>query len=564
MRTSILLSVLVALLIVPLLPGQVATEATAAVTTKIQDPISHLIPANAFAILRIGALEEVETELQKLVAMVDPDSAQMVNLDMLMAQLDLRIEVDREHPLVAAACFTEDKYGEPTVALILPTKDAKGVAEYLEGEAYDSPPVALGNYVGFAPAGTYAPGAGQNRLWAKMPKRDICGRVDLAMVIKHFREDIDMGLAEMEEQLQMMSEMGGMPNAMNQMMEGYLELAHQLVASSDVLDISLDTDGNELDILGALTVRGGSPLANMGFFDGANLRPLARTIPATHSVSGLMFMELGPMMDMYKEILNEMGDMLPEGVGEQAAKLMDLSSELVKDCDGNMGFSLGTGPKGVEFSESVGVKSSGVSWLESWSRIAADESLKGLGVNVGLSEIKDHAEGVKSLGGTMAIDFKKFAGQFGEQVSDRDLEFIISSLDTFLGAENGAIPMQAYSTDKLVTVGIGGDAAFRKFLGDSLSSNVIPNKTLKWALDKAGQNAGFVLSADMRHALRDIRSIMAKVGEEDEMPPIAEGKPAPVAIHAGTSGLVTHIGVSTVGEGLAPLIKELMQIMRFR
>ena len=565
MRTRYLMvTATVVLSLSPSLLGQAAEAAKKA--QSVQDPIAHLIPTDAFAVVRIGALDEVEGELKKLVARVDPDTAEMVDLNVLLRMLNLEIQVSRKYPVVAAFSLAEEKSAEPVITLILPTDDAKAAAEYLEGEAYDSPPVAMGNYIAFAPMGTYAPGAGENRLWGSIPKKDICASVDAAKLVSNFADEINEVFSEIDRELTREFEMGEVSESMQKLSREFVQEGRDLLDSADIIDLSLDTDGNALDLLMTLSVLKVSPMGDTGMFFGGDLRKVASTVPAEHPLAFLASVDMAYWMEYWIAHSKEVVQELPEDKQALIAESLEASKLLWKGADGSIAVSVGGGAKGLEITEGMGYRKGGKKSLTPVSQFPGFmDVLKATGLSYRGGDVVDDESGVSYADGEFKFDIASMLkdsskGEWGEEIVGAVTEIVHG----VLGSPEGRISLRSAATDQLMSVTMGQRLALHENLVARVSRGKIANETLAWAMKKAGQRPGLVISADLRKIMQDARKIAALLGEEAAMPPIADGPAAPLAMFAAADGLTARIGISTVGDGMGPFVKEMLKLMKFR
>ena len=152
----------------------------------------------------------------------------------------------------------------PAVTFAVPARDAAALIAALElgGQAKT---LASGGYVGISNGGGLELHAEPPALAAKMRPGLVSVHVDLATLIEAYRPFIEMGLEQVETQLDSEASQAapGAPD-MAPMIEAYVDFAWDFFDSAEHLDLVLAQQGASLELQSTLSTLEGSPLAGWG------------------------------------------------------------------------------------------------------------------------------------------------------------------------------------------------------------------------------------------------------------------------------------------------------------
>ncbi|NRA94904.1 MAG: hypothetical protein HRU14_01700 [Planctomycetes bacterium] len=540
MKTSLVLPLLAALLF----SGAVATPAVA------QDAFQNLIPDDALGLIRVKSIGGLLSEVQALVAAIDPSMVDEVDAQELLALFDLAdLELDMTKPACFAMGAPEDASSEPVPVIVLPCKDAKKTAEELNAMGPDSDAVARGSYVAFATQGTYTAGTKPSALLNALPDADVILRLNLGGLIEIYRDDVDMGLDMAAEQMA-----AGAPTAaLGTMMESVTDFLGDVVDSARVLDVTFDIDKTLVDFGMALSVGQGTALAKSTTMGSNSLGALAGFLPASHPISLMFSLDMKGMAAMLETMNGELAQEMPEEMRENYTALMSASTEVMKLLGDDMALSVGAGANGLELVEIFSV-SDPAAMMASWKEIMGSDAFKEVGTSAVFGEPKTDDAGVTYQTITMSVDWEKTMALSGgpEGMGAEMAQQIVPIMQAIFGSQN--MTMQTATVGKHVLIGMGGDTLLKQSIANMKSGG---SAGLKATLARAGTAPAFAFDADIRGIFKAVKVMADRMGQGAAVPTLPPGPPMGVGVYAGRSGLVYRAGVRA-DVGIMQLITKLV------
>ena len=518
-------------LVLPLLAALLFSGAVA-MPAAAQDAFQNLIPDDALGLIRVKSIGGLQSEVRALVGAIDPSMVDEVDVEELLALLDLAdLELDMTKPACFAMGAPEDAFSEPVPVVVLPCKDAKKTAEEINAMGYDSDAVARGSYVAFAPMGTYTAGTKPSPLLNALPSADVLLRLNLGGLIEIYRDDIDMGLDMAAEAMA-----DGAPTpAVGTMMESVTDVLGNVVDSARVLDVTFDIDKTLVDFGMALSVGQGTALAKSTTMGSSSLGALAGFLPASHPISMMFSWDMKGMTAMLETMYGELAQEMPEEMQESYTALMSASTEIMKLLGNDIAFSLGAGANGLELVEIFSV-SDPAAMMASWKELLGGDAFKEVGTSAVFGEAKTDEAGVTYQAITVNVDWEKMMALSG---GGADLGVDMAPImQAIFGSET--MTMQTATVGKHVLIGMGGETLLKQSVANMKSGG---SPGLKTTLARAGTAPAFAFDADIRGIFKAVKVMADRMGQGDNVPTLPPGPPMGVGVYAGRSGLVYRAGL---------------------
>ena len=232
-------------------------------TPSAQDAeIARLVPADAVFVLR---LESVDGLLEVVNVFASVGDNEPMDAGKLLGDMDLpgdAGQVDPSRPLLLAVAASPQT-PEPVVTFVLPVRDVQAYQGSLAAQSRWRSATA-GGYVGVSAGQGYALAAEPTALAAGLRPGVASMRLDLETLIAAYRPIIQMGLEQVEMQLDMLAGMAAGPVDIGPMLELYLDMVWDFIDSADRLDLGLVQTAGSLELAGALSTLEGSPMAAWG------------------------------------------------------------------------------------------------------------------------------------------------------------------------------------------------------------------------------------------------------------------------------------------------------------
>lgn len=536
-----------------LLSGALRAQETV-VEAVAADPIANLIPADAAVVIRIAPLGELEGKIKKLVASIDKDFAEMIDASALLQEMGFEAELDRSKPMALSLRLAEDDpTSPPTITMILAIKDPAALSEMLTGNIA-SEPVVRGSYIAFSPDGPYAPGEGKSRLVKRMGNRDISVVADLNLLATTFKPFMEMGLASFEQEALPGLEMAMGPDGAKMVM-GWVETAEAFVEALDTFDLHFLTDGNDVELQVGMDTKSGSRFSKMTWSDQANLGKVARGLPAGHPVAILMSMDFEAMTAQFMDLMKQLGESMGEEDLAMTLRMMEKSKEAIKLYGRDVAMTMGFGKGGIEFAQAMSTKGDAEKMAAEWRSLYADPLWKDMGVDVDFGETKA-LEGASISPMKMRMDMKKL---IGDQELPEEVQGMISEMMAkVFGGKSGEIHGHLLTKADTLSFGLGSEAGLKE-CADQFVQGASANRHVAYGLKKAGKNAAMMMTMDLREVLRQARVAAEAFEAADGFPRIGAGNSVPIAVYAGASGTRISMGMATLMDDLAPIVRQLMR-----
>lgn len=536
--------------LMPLLAALLFSGAfTAPVAAQEADALQNLIPDDALGLIWVKSLGGFQSELKKLVASVDENAAEEVDIQELLALLELSdLGLDMTKPACFAMGPPEDEFSEPVPVMVLPCKDAKKAGAELNAMGYDSDAVVRGSYVAFAPIGTYTAGTKPNSLLNGLPGSDVVLRVNLGSLISTYRENVDMVLDMAAEE--MTAEASREGPAAEAAIEPIIKFLGDVVDSSRMLDITLDIDNTAVDVACALTVGQGTPLAKGTAMGSGTVGSLAGYLPSSHPIAMLLSFDMQGLSKFLEPLYGAMEKELPEDQREGFKAMMSAQREMMKSLGNDLAFSMGVGENGFELVE-IFTADDPVALMSKWQEVMSGDLLKSMGLSATYGELQKTAAGSTRQKITMKIDWEKLMAWAGAPSGAGDE--LAPMMQALFGSED--LVMHTATMGKHAVIALGGDTLLQQSLAGMQRG---ATGVLKQTLGKAGKAPAFVLSADLRGVMKAVKAVATRMGMGDEVPDLGDGPPVGIGFYAGRTGLVfrggVHADVGEIAKLFAPFI----------
>ncbi len=533
-KKSLSVSLLAALLLLGVTPS----------SASAQDAFQNLIPDDAMGLVYMRSMGGFQSELQAIVATLDEDAAEEIDIETILGMLDLaEIGLDMTKPACIVMAAPEDEFTPPTPVLIMPCKDAKESGDTINAMGFDQDAVVRGGYVAFSPEGMFKAGSKPNSLLANLPDTDLVIRIKLGGLIETYRADIDMVMDMMAEEVSAEAAAAGAGAAADSM----IEFITEVIDSAHMMDITADMNGTAMDVSMALTVGQGTPMAKGGTTGTNGVAAAAGFLPASHPMSLAMNLDMKGMVEFMMPMWKEMAEEMPKEQSAAYMKLMDASAQMMGAMGGDISFSMGVGAGGFEVVQVYSL-SDPASYMEFWRSMVSGDAASGMGMGFSVEDYKTD-NGVSCQKVTMSMDWDKLMAINGIPEGMVDTEEMAGMMAMVFGGEDLVFHWGAVG--KNMVMAMGGDTLFKQCIENPGKG---PSAGMKKTLAKAGTSPGFAMDVDVRGIMKAAGMMAEKMGMGGQMPLPGDGPPVSVGVYAGRSGLVYSAGMhADVGE-LAKLL----------
>ncbi|HTF88463.1 MAG TPA: hypothetical protein VK843_08640 [Planctomycetota bacterium] len=535
---------------------------------------ASLVPSDSFAVVVIRSTHELAERLEYGRTKSGQAGPTFDDAFVLKKFLDNTFPgntslVDATKPLGIAFRF-DAASPMPVATFIVPAADPKALMTSMEKKEGVEPPVQAGNYIGIpTEAGAYKRDTA-SRLLADMPSGLVAARVDLAAVILKFRPIIDMGLEQAEGMVEsgQLDQMGGGFSS-SEVLEMYLEIAHDIVDSADLFDATTDVRDGSLGLNLKLLSREGSALAKYSRPEAIDYRALAGRIDPQAAVvvisaydQGAMFERVWPTYESMFTAMEGKEGVPAEGIAAFKAYLKHVKAMLPK-----MGRAMGVGfDFGVDGMRLGGSYASPdpQGFLKAMIDMMRDPAIAAMGIQAG-EPTEIELAGTKGVSFQAKFDMEKFfkVMQFGAGAVPDDTQLeIAGKVSTAMFGKDGSRMVFLTGTDR-TSMMFGGDDAWRTAMAKRFTSGGDTSPALACSVGSiAGMNPAMLFQVDLGRGIGGVASWMALVGgEEDMWSDVAEfsrklgTQSLPASLYWGASGKTWAAGASIDFEGLLRLIK---------
>ncbi|TAJ18311.1 MAG: hypothetical protein EPO68_08060 [Planctomycetota bacterium] len=287
-------------------PSAPLVEASARAFADADSAFAALVPADAFAVLRIESLDALDRAMTALGRVANeplPMNASLLLAGPLQCPGPVQ-DIDRRRPLGIALSIPPGGM-EPALTFLLPVADAKSYLTRLPRSTRRWAGERMGGYLALSQLDGYSAPAVASTLAAKLPDGVLVARVDAAQLMRSFGPLVDTFVQEFRVQYarQLRSDplaakfMGGLPDHFEDFVDAVQSLDVVCALEGERAEISLEID---LDPLSAL----GKPAAHRDGFDAA----LAKRLPDHAMVRTLAKVDLSGIAGFYRDMFAALGD----------------------------------------------------------------------------------------------------------------------------------------------------------------------------------------------------------------------------------------------------------------
>jgi hypothetical protein len=255
-ETLFLLASFVAPIQSPAVPIEAAAVSGAQSTAN--SAFAALVPADAFAVLRLQSLDELDRAMTAFARAADkplPFDASLLLGGMLECPGPVK-QLERKQPIAIALTLPPGST-EPVPTFIVPVADAAAYLKELPVSARKWSGERSGGYLALSQLAGYVAPATPSPLALELPQGALAVRVDMLKVIEAFGGFIDMGMAEAEAGLSR-QQAAGDPGAA--LVEPYLERVQEFLDSVLQVDLALALDGSQARLSTELRLDPDSPM----------------------------------------------------------------------------------------------------------------------------------------------------------------------------------------------------------------------------------------------------------------------------------------------------------------
>ncbi|MBM3976939.1 MAG: hypothetical protein FJ299_08115 [Planctomycetes bacterium] len=237
--------------------------------------LASLVPAEAFAVVRVASLEEFDRALDQLGQAVDEpmpfDAASL--LSFVLGCPGPVERIDRKRPLCIAFALPEAGI-EPALTFVLPVDDASGYLGKLPRTARKWSGERAAGYLALSELPSYAAPAVPSALVTNLPLGALAARVDIARLMQSFGPMLEMGMQEFRRELERETRADPLQR---EMAGGIADSAEDFMDALQRVDIAFTLAGSRADLGLDLVLDPHSTLAQStsgGSFDAGLIRRL--------------------------------------------------------------------------------------------------------------------------------------------------------------------------------------------------------------------------------------------------------------------------------------------------
>jgi hypothetical protein len=511
----------------------IARRAEVAVPTEV----AELVPADAFLFAQVRSLDELESDLARLRAVLPDGLPQGTLRQAIGAQLPINATlIDGTRPLGLALTLAEDPEAEPDAVAILPVSD---VEAFLRGLETSGPrPAGRGDWVAVPLGSSYAPAETPVALARTVPAGDLAVNVDLKRLLEAFGGEIDAGLAMMRSDMSSAPMAPGIDTAA--FADAWSNQMRELLDAAEGISFAVDLDGTAVGLFGAFTAAEGSALVEGWAGAPADPGRLAGYLPEEHPVAmaaawdlvggarrsapffGDLLSQLDPALHAQVEDTTTALEQLYEGFGDEVA----ISAGVA---DGALEFSyFFEVPRAAELLpryaralEGVVLSAEGVTWEGPFEAMVADVPV--VQYRVRLDSDWEPTDGSLTADEVAALGdaLRALHGEDGMRITAAGYGDVLALV---VGGDD--------AVDRAVTALSRGPGEEREGLSEA-------------AEEVRGANPSFVLHIDLRSALRQVSALVAGAEGLPLLPPdVLEGAPVPIVLYGALDGRTWYGGLA--------------------
>ncbi|MCC6407963.1 MAG: hypothetical protein IT453_12435, partial [Planctomycetes bacterium] len=256
--------------------------AVAAQGAGLPADFAKLVPEDAVVLVELRSADEFAREAEGYRARTSPENDPVTGASAL-AYFARRLDVPGDpaalDPGLPIGFTLRVAGGELVPTFIVPTRDPAAWTQSTEGSAETLSFATSGKYVACTLGELPPPAATPSRLAAAWPPTLFAVRVDASRWIAAYKLQIDALLGQLEQMIEAGAfESEEVPFDMTEMLDQYLQLAQDLVASADVVELSGDAQSGEYVLAGSLSNKPGSPFTKYAHAERVDYSALARQV----------------------------------------------------------------------------------------------------------------------------------------------------------------------------------------------------------------------------------------------------------------------------------------------
>jgi len=350
----------------------------------------------------------------------------------------------------------------------------------------------LGSYTGISMLPGYAASEAPSPLLAGLRPGLVSAHVDLATLIATFRPVIDMGLRQVEMQLDQMPSTDGLD--MEGLMELYLGMVRSMLDSAQSLDLALEREGDEL----ALRFDYQESAERLPGLRTAEVARLLGNVDPDSSLQAVFNSSWVDLLDWMEGFSDVVFDAYPEPLRTDLQHLMVLQKELAPLLEPGMAASVDFTPEGVHAQYALRTSQAAEVVTRFEAQIRSMEHADGL-LRVGASE-RLAVDGVEALVLPLELRFESLGTMFETMAGGRELDEaakqqVQETLATLYGRN---LRLALASQGEIVLVAIASDdAALRTDLARLRKPDVPAPKMLRLLQRIEPGAAGFAYHLDL-------------------------------------------------------------------
>ncbi len=527
---------LLALLVLPL-STQTPTPASAPAGTQTTPVTAEsLIPANAFAVIRIRSLDALEKSVQAIVPGA-PVGQELLGGLMMASQVPLPIDqIDRTAPLLVAACPSQVR---PPVEpmLILTCKDPAAFTAPLTKAGWTC--TTNGKLVACSPSKPGPALSADAPMRMGLDRNDVVLRIAMEQVMSQYGEVLKAGLDQGAEEAAASIPEEGTADSVSSMISGIGETLDQI----EIFEINLSQRGNQTRLGFEMTALKDSGLAKVAKVDASALPTAARVMGNGAAVSMVGLLDFAKLMNSVQGFMDMATKQMPEDQRANFTNMMSLSKELYADMGTTIAGSYDFDDKGMH----------GATWFQ--PKDAAGYMTKMTAM-------------LKATMPWMPMTGPEHAKVDGTDVSTYHFKFDLDKMPGMSAAAMNSTPEDKDKTDKAMAAMFGPDgmtvqmAPVQNGLAASIGSLDDMKATIARMSGKSpsplgaellgelgSMNPGLVMRMDMGRYMSTVGGLMSNISgmQQESMTEAMDilSKLPALQVAGGVDGRVWKLGLST-------------------
>lgn len=521
----------------------------AALTQGSEADALRLLPGESLLVVRLQSIEALLELVNRFGA---ASGAPAFTSTELLEDLNVpgdAAHIDATRPIWLA--FSQSP--APTLTFALPARDAQAMSAALELEG-EGVVLASGGYVGMSNGSSLELQAEPPALAAKMRPGLVSMHVDLAKLIEIYRPFIDMGLEQVETQLDM--EASSAPDApdMAPLIEAYLDLTWDFIDSAEHLDLVLAQQGTSLELLGTLSTLEKSPLSSWGAGPPIELGAWPAQIDPT---SMFCVAYAGDWADMMKRMqpMTELSlGMYPEALQGFMRESIAASGTMY----GLMGSMFAAGDLGqggmrvgyVVGSEKPGELAAAMTAL--MQKLPTGD--EGIGIRFTPPEPVEIGP-VKAQRTHVEIDAAELGRAMGAPLGESDVHEVEQAMQALFGP--GGLDITLATHVKSLAVAVGGDEAFAKsvLVERGPAGAAVPIDLQRALAAVSGSSSALVYRFDFGRLMAQIGDLASALGEDTSRLDALPNAPLAACVWGAIRGREWSSGTLVELESLLAFVK---------